>query len=56
MKAREQLEKDSAVMIDQVRVIDVSRLVPERLAFLTREEMKKLEKALCFFMGADESW
>jgi mRNA interferase MazF len=54
IKARERLEKDSAVMIDQIRAIDLSRLVPDRIASLTREEMRKLEKAICFFIGADE--
>jgi mRNA interferase MazF len=53
LKARERLEKDSAVMIDQVRAIDSSRIIPERIASLTKEEMKKLEKALCFLIGAE---
>jgi len=53
IKARERLEKDSAVMIDQIRAIDLSRLIPDRIASLTIEEMKKLEKAICFFIGAD---
>ncbi len=53
IKARERLEKDSAVMVDQIRTIDLSRLVPDRIASLTSEEMKKLEKAICFFIGAE---
>jgi mRNA interferase MazF len=53
IKARERLERDSAVMVDQIRAIDVSRIVPDRLASLTREEMQQLEKAVCFFIGAD---
>jgi len=53
IKARERLEKNSAVMIDQIRAIDLSRLIPDRIASLTIEEMKKLEKAICFFIGAD---
>jgi len=40
-------------MIDQIRAIDLSRLIPDRIASLTIEEMKKLEKAVCFFIGAD---
>ena len=54
IKARERLERDSAVMIDQVRAIDLSRLIPDRIASLTRDEMEKLEKAVCFFIGANE--
>jgi len=53
IKAREKLEKDSAAMIDQIRAIDISRIIPERLAILTPEEIKRLEKAVCFFIGAD---
>jgi len=53
IRAREKLEKDSAVMIDQIRAIDVSRLIPDRLALLTKEEMEKLEKAICFFIGVE---
>ncbi|WP_456457183.1 type II toxin-antitoxin system PemK/MazF family toxin [Thermovibrio sp.] len=53
VKAREKLEKDSAIMIDQIRAIDLSRLIPNRLALLTKEEMEKLEKAICFFMGVE---
>jgi len=53
IKARERLKKDSAVMIDQLRAINLSKLVPDRIAALTREEMKKLEKAICFFIGTD---
>ena len=53
LNAREQLEKDSAVMIDQVRAIDSSRIVPGRIASLTEEEMRKLERALCFLIGAE---
>ena len=50
IKARERLEKDSAVMIDQIRAIDSSRLIPDRIASLTREEMRELEKAICFLL------
>jgi mRNA interferase MazF len=53
IKARERLEKDSAVMVDQIRAIDLSRLIPDRIASLTAEEMRKLEKAICFFIGAE---
>ncbi len=54
IKARERLERDSAIMVDQMRAIDVSRLIPDRIASLTVEEMGKLEKAICFFIGADD--
>ncbi len=54
IKARERLERDSAVMIDQIRAIDLSRLVPDRIATLVPEEMKQLEKAICFFIGVDK--
>jgi len=54
IKARDHLERDSAVMIDQIRAVDLSRLVPDRIASLTREEMRKLEKAICFFIGVEQ--
>ena len=53
ISAREKLEKDSAAMVDQIRAIDKSRIVPEKLATLTPEEIKKLEKAIYFFIGAE---
>jgi len=54
IKARERLERDSAVMVDQIRAIDLSRLVPDRIATLAPREMKQLEKAICFFIGVDK--
>jgi mRNA interferase MazF len=54
VKPRSKLERKSAVMIDQLRAIDKSRLIPERIATLTQEEMKKLEKAVCFFLGVED--
>jgi len=56
IKPRGKLEKESAVMIDQLRAIDKSRLIPEKIATLTQEEMKKLEKAICFFLGVESTY
>ena len=53
IKARDRLEKDSAVMVDQLRAIDKKRLVSDRIASLSPEELERLEKAICFFVGAD---
>jgi len=53
IKAKEHLKKDSAIMVDQVRAISLSRLIPDRIASLTRKEVKKLEKAIYFFIGVD---
>jgi mRNA interferase MazF len=53
IKARERLDKDSAIMIDQIRAIDTSRIIPDRIASLTSNEMNQLEKAICFFIGAE---
>jgi mRNA interferase MazF len=56
IKPRGKLEKESAVMIDQLRAIDKSRLIPEKIATLTHDEMKKLEKAMCFFLGVEDTY
>ena len=56
IKPRGKLEKESAVMVDQLRAIDKSRLIPKKIATLTQEEMKKLEKAVCFFLGVEGTY
>ena len=40
-------------MVDQIRAVDASRIYPERLAYLTDNELKKLEEALKFVVGIE---
>ena len=50
---RGKLERDSEAMVDQIRAVDASRIYPERLAYLTDNELKKLEEALKFVVGIE---
>lgn len=43
IKKRENLLQDSELLCDQIRAIDVKRIVPEKLATLTMEEMVEVE-------------
>ena len=44
IKKRENLLQDSEVLCDQIRAIDVKRLIPEKLATLTMQEMLEIEQ------------
>ncbi|WP_456393518.1 type II toxin-antitoxin system PemK/MazF family toxin [Nitratifractor sp.] len=39
---REHLEQDSEILCDQIRAIDIRRLLPQKLATLSEEEMAEL--------------
>ncbi|MEJ5172239.1 MAG: type II toxin-antitoxin system PemK/MazF family toxin [Hydrogenothermaceae bacterium] len=45
------LEKDSDAVIEQLRAIDVSRIVGEPLAIVSKEEMELLEEAVLYVLG-----
>ena len=51
--ARDRLESDSDVMIDQTRTIDNRRFVGERLTVLTDVEMLQVEICWCAVLGLD---
>lgn len=44
IKKREDLLQDSELLCDQIRAIDVRRLLPEKLATLTMQEMVEIEQ------------
>lgn len=44
IKKRENLLQDSEILCDQIRAIDVKRLIPEKLAVLTIQEMIEIEQ------------
>ena len=43
IKKREKLLQDSELLCDQIRAIDLQRLIPEKLAVLTPQEMAEIE-------------
>lgn len=43
VKKRENLLQDSELLCDQLRAIDVQRIIPEKLATLTMQEMLEIE-------------
>lgn len=51
--ARERLEADSDVMLDQTRTIDNRRFVGEPLTVLTDAEMLQVETFWCVVLGLD---
>ena len=44
IEKRENLLQDSEISCDQIRAIDVRRLIPEKLATLTLQEMMEIEQ------------
>jgi len=46
IKKRENLLQDSELLCDQMRAIDVQRLIPEKLATLTIKEMVEIEQQI----------
>ena len=46
IKKREDLLQDSELLCDQIRSIDVRRLLPEKLATLTMKEMVEIEQQI----------
>jgi len=53
LNARDRLEQDSDLMIDQIRAIDNQRLVTGPLTLLGTEEMSRIYSALLEVMGID---
>lgn len=43
IQKRENLLEDSELLCDQIRAIDIKRLIPEKLATLTMQEMVEIE-------------
>ena len=43
---REKLERTSEVLCDQIRAIDINRIVPEKLTTLKQEEMWQIEEQI----------
>jgi mRNA interferase MazF len=48
---RENLERESEAMVEQIRAVDTSRVYPEKIASLTAKELQQLEEALEFVVG-----
>lgn len=44
IKKRENLLQDSELLCDQMRAIDIQRIIPEKLATLTLQEMVEIEQ------------
>ena len=53
VNGRERLERDSDLLIDQIRAIDNQRLVTGPLALLNAEEMSRIYRAILEVMGID---
>ena len=53
LKARDDLDADSDIMVDQTRTIDNRRFMDERLTDLTERELAEGETYWCIVMGLD---
>jgi mRNA interferase MazF len=53
LSARDRLERDSDLLIDQIRAIDNQRLVEGPLTLLSAEEMSRIYPAILEVMGID---
>jgi mRNA interferase MazF len=53
LNARDGLERDSDLLIDQIRAIDNQRLVTGPLTLLTAEELSRIYSAILEVMGID---
>ena len=51
LNMREQLAQDSDVLCDQIRAIDVKRIVPEKVASLSDNEMVQIEQMVQLILG-----
>jgi len=51
LKGRDRLLKDCQIVIDQLRAIDVARIIEGPLTILTAEEMASVEKSLLAVTG-----
>lgn len=50
IKSRDKLQKDSDIMVDQIRAVDRSRIYPEIITTLTEREIKLVEEAISYVM------
>jgi len=55
INAQDKLEKDSDLMIDQVRAIDNKRLTEGPLALMSNTEMEIIYESICEVMGMKSS-
>ena len=46
IEGRENLLHDSELLCDQIRAIDIQRLIPEKLVTLTKREMAEIEQQI----------
>ena len=46
IKSRENLLQESDLLCDQIRAIDVQRVIPEKLATLSMQEMAEIEQQI----------
>lgn len=53
VKARDALEADSDIMLDQTRTIDNHRFIDAVLTVLTERELAEVETFWCIVMGLD---
>jgi mRNA interferase MazF len=53
LNARDRLERDSDLLIDQIRAIDNQRLVTGPLTLLSAEELSRIYSAILEVMGID---
>lgn len=51
INAQDKLEKDSDLLIDQIRAIDNKRLVHGPLATITKDQLKHIYAAVCEVIG-----
>ncbi len=51
IKKRDKLERDSDILCDQIRAIDVQRINSQALTVLTEEEMLDIENRLEIILG-----
>jgi len=53
LKARDDLDADSDIMLDRTRTIDNRRFMDEMLTVLTERELAEVETCWCIVMGLD---
>ena len=51
IKKRDKLEKDSDILCDQIRAIDINRIISKPLTFLTEKELLDIESRLEIILG-----
>ena len=49
--ARDELQSDSDIMLDQTRTIDNRRIASEMLTILTEQEISEVERYWCLVLG-----